>query len=353
MTLNLPQQNAQRHALDHLTFGPPRDDQTCLLCYPVIGLAPRNVYNCTEWIHRDIQPIQHYNQNTVVTLQIAELKRVSITVHRHLNRDNRDILIAYKRVIQTIRFRRVPIYSAGDLGYFIAIGSLTTTGFGQIPNEQITRRLLHGTSPVPHDYFLYEVIEELKRVWTSASTTRRYLRGRSPEPRTPEETTPRTRPRNSRVRSNSPHNLRPQRRTLSQDRIPVDRTPITIPPPPIPRLAPLIPIPPPPPPPLPRQPPAWRLSTQQEARRAYRRRQRLRQIRLAIIAITVLLHAQQIQEEQSRRNRAARLIQQRFRYRQQITQIRSVLIIVIAINRNGRRNGTQLGKYLQYNRTRS
>src|SRR3989337_1174168 len=278
MTLNLLQQNAQRHALDHLTVRPLRDDRTCILCYPVIGLAPRNVYNCTKWIHRDIQPIQHYNQNTVVTLRAAELKRVSITVHRRLNRDNRDVLIAYKRVIQTIRFRRVPIYSAGDLGYFLTIGSLTTTGFGQIPNEQITRRLLHGTTPVPHDYYLYEVIEELKRTWASASTTRRYLRGRSPEPRTPEVTTSRTRPRNSRVRSNSPHNLRPQRRTLSQDRIPVARTPITQPLPPLLRLAPLI-------------------------------------------AITVLLHVQQIQEEQNRRNRAALLIQQRFRYRRQIIQI--------------------------------
>ena len=315
MTLNLLHQNAQRHTFDHLTFGLLKDNRTCLICYPVIGLSLRNIYNCTEWIHRDIQPIQHYNQNTIITLQAAEIKRVSITVHRHLNRDNQDILIAYKRVIQTIRFRRVPIYSAKDLGYFIAIGSLTTTSFGQIPNEQITRRLLHGTFPVSHDYYLYEVIEELKRTWVSTSTTRRYLRGKSSEPRTPEVTTPRTRPRNFRVRSNSSHNLRPQRRTLSQDRIPVDRTPITQPLPPLLRLAPLIPIPPPLPPPLPRQPPAWRLSTQQEARRLYRQRQRLRQIRLAIIAIIVLVYAQRIQEEQNRRNRATQLIQQRFRYR--------------------------------------
>ena len=104
MTLNLLHQNTQRHALDHLNFGPLRDDQTCLLCYPVVGLSPRSVHNCTEWIHRDIQPIQYYNQNTIVTLRAAEIKRVSVTVNRILTRDNRDILIAYKRVIQTLRF---------------------------------------------------------------------------------------------------------------------------------------------------------------------------------------------------------------------------------------------------------
>ena len=226
MTLNLQHQNSINHDQDHLLFGPLRNDQTCRICHPIIGIASNRVNNLINWIHRDIQPIQYFNHNTILTFRAAEIKRASITVHRRLNRDNRDVLIAYKRVAQTIRFRRIPIYSAGDFGYFFAIGSLTTTGFGQIPNEQITRRLLHGTSPVPHDYYLYEVIEELKRSWASASTTRRYLRGRSPEPRTPEVTTERTRPRHSRVRSNSPHNIRPQRRTLSQDRTPLDRSDI-------------------------------------------------------------------------------------------------------------------------------
>ena len=140
MTLNLIRENSIRHDTDHFIIGPLRRDPTCLTCHPVIGIVPVSVQTCFNWIHRDIQPALYFNQNTIATFLNADLKRVTITTNRRLSINDRDILVDYRLVVQTIRFRRTPIYSCGDLAYFIAIGALTTLGYSAYPDTAVTRR---------------------------------------------------------------------------------------------------------------------------------------------------------------------------------------------------------------------
>jgi hypothetical protein len=157
-----------------------------------------------------------------------------------LNPGNRDILITYRIVSQTIRYRRVPTYTASDLGYFFTVGSILTNGYRTYPTANQTRRIKTGLNPLDPGHPLERAVEALRRAWIN---TGRANRGRVPV------LTPRI--NNTRPQSNSP--TRKLHRVSSTERTPIDRTPLvhenTLPPlPPFPALLPLIPIPPPLPP---------------------------------------------------------------------------------------------------------
>jgi len=135
MTLQILYRNSIEHDFDHLFFGLKRDDTTCPHCNPLTEPVTRNFNNLWRWINNEFQPVRHFNQPTLNAFRIAEQKRISIYHHRTLNAGNRDILITYRIVSQTIRYRRVPTYTASDLGYFFTVGSILTNGYRTYPTD--------------------------------------------------------------------------------------------------------------------------------------------------------------------------------------------------------------------------
>jgi len=243
MTLRILQQNAIEHDFDHILVGPTRDDTTCPICNPLTGPVPGNFYTLWRWINNAFQPARNFAQPTINAFHLAERKRLSITNLRGLRPGNRDILIVYRIVAQSIRYRRVPTYTASDLGYFFTVGSLLTNGYTTYPTDDQTRRIKSGLNPLNPGHQLETALDSLRRAWIG---TGRVNRGRTPAivPRVPEG------------RSTSLSPTRRTTRVASTERTPRDRTPLvqghTLPPlPPAlrpPPPLPLIPVPPPLPP---------------------------------------------------------------------------------------------------------
>ena len=176
MTLRILQQNAIEHDFDHILIGPTRDDTTCPICNPLTGPAPGNFYTLWRWINNEFQPTRNFTQPTINAFQLAERKRLSIVNHCGLRPGNRDILIVYRIVAQSIKYWRIPTYTASDLGYLFTVGSLLTNRYITYPTDDQTRRIKSGLNPLNPGHQLETALDSLRRAWIS---TGRVNRGRT------------------------------------------------------------------------------------------------------------------------------------------------------------------------------
>src|SRR3990170_7491345 len=173
MTLQILYRNAIEHDFDHLLVGPKRDDTTCPHCNPLTEPVPGNFNNLWRWINNEFQPVRHFNQPTLNAFRIAEQKKISIYNHRALNAGNRDILITYRIVSQTIRYRRIPTYTASDLGYFFTVGSILTNGYVTYPTANQTRRIKSGLNPLDPGHPFERIVNALRRAWINTGRANR------------------------------------------------------------------------------------------------------------------------------------------------------------------------------------
>ena len=174
--MNITQQTekSRKHQQEH-TEGRTllTEDKTCRICYPPLLESPQFL-SFWRFFSRDLAPSAlNYNQNTQTTFATAESQRRSIQILEKLTVANNNILISYKRVIETIHFNRAPAHTTNDLAYYLVIASLSTNGFQKPIRPEVITSTIDGHCPVSKHHPLYGPIIKIRQAWAFSTVNRR------------------------------------------------------------------------------------------------------------------------------------------------------------------------------------